>query len=88
MIYNHRVLNPQEQVILRGLLVTYQKYDKIDLLIEMCVSDPQEVLKRKPKKKKENIIKSEPMPEELKFCNSDHCEYDPQDAGNNHNDSC
>jgi hypothetical protein len=54
----------------------------------MSITDPSEVLKRKINKKKKKPLEVEAMPEELKFCDGDSCEYKPYDAGNSVNNAC
>jgi len=75
MIYNHRVLTNKEKTTLKGLIQAFKYHDRLDLLIELAVYDTADVLTRKFNKKKKKEIKTQSIPEELKFCDSDHCEY-------------
>lgn len=74
MIYDYRVLTKDESIIVNGLLEHYKGYDKLDMIIEMAVNDPESVLKRHfiQAIKKEEVI-SQPMPEGVKYCTGDHC---------------
>ena len=74
MIYDHRVLNEKEKTTVLILLEHYKNYDRLDIIIELALFNPDEVLTRSYKKKKEEI-KTQAIPEELKYCDSDHCEY-------------
>jgi hypothetical protein len=76
-VYDLGVLKPEEVVLLKASMAHYKNYDKLDILIEMSLPDPYDVLTRKKIKK---VIKYEgnanPLPEAEKFCNTDHCEID------------
>lgn len=74
MIYNHRKLTKQESMIVFALMEHYRKYDKLDIIIEMAVANPTDILTRNIKKKKKEL-KTQPIPEELKFCDGDSCQY-------------
>jgi len=56
MIYNHRVLTKKEASTVQALLIRYKDYDKLDILIELAVYDPADVLTRKINKKKKKEI--------------------------------
>ena len=77
MIYSHKVLTEQESANVLALLKHYEGYDKLDILIEMSVDDPAEILTRvNINKKNIEVIKTEAMPQEVMYCTSDHCEID------------
>lgn len=73
MIYDHNLLTEDEVVNLKGLLSRYEGYDKLDILIEMIVSDPKKFVSRSKKVIKKETVTSEAMPEELRFCDGDKC---------------
>lgn len=74
MIYNHKCLNNDESLKVVALLEHYRGYDFLDLIIELAVANPYDILKRTQKNKKIQTIVSEPMPAEIMYCTTDSCE--------------
>ena len=76
-VYNIELLNSEEVVLLKANMAHYKGYDFLDILIEMSVPDPYDLLTRKKIKKEKKVeFNPNPLPEDEKFCNTDHCEVD------------
>lgn len=65
MIYDHKHLNQQEVIQVEALLQHYKGYDRLDIIVELAVNNPADILLREPKNKKIEKIASEPMPNVL-----------------------
>ena len=75
MLYNHNLLNKKEQAALFTLILHYKNYDKLDILIERVIRDPIEFSKRKNLKKKKEKEVINQIPEGIKYCDGDKCNY-------------
>ncbi len=79
-LYEIKKLTTQELTLLKALLKLYEGYDKLDLLIEQVIT-PEYFTREEIKEIKIEIIKTESMPNEVMFCTSDKCEFDPTKMG-------
>ena len=76
-IYNRSLLKPEERIALASLILKFQKYDRLDILIEQIIDNPEEFLTREEIEKNKEEVIVQIMDESLKFCSGDKCMIDP-----------
>jgi len=72
-LYEIKKLTPSELLRLKALLQLYEGYDKLDMLIEQVIT-PDYFTRKEIQEMKEEVLRSDSIPEELKFCDGGKCE--------------
>jgi len=73
MLYDIKRLTGKELLRLKILLKLYEGYDKVDFLIEQVIT-PDYFTRKEIQEMKEEVLRSDSIPEELKFCDGGKCE--------------
>ena len=77
-VYSLSLLKKDETELLRGLIARYNNYDKMDILIEMCLQNPEEFFTRiNEKVPLIPYVNVNSMDEALKYCDGGSCEITP-----------